>query len=349
MMTEKQNTRVATEFAFVISAVIAILFFGKECSSGALRGIYFCAEVLVPSIFPFMVIAIFAAECGLSRQLGKITGGLCRKLFGVSGNLAAVLIMSMIGGYPVGARGIAALKKSGAISEDDAVRASYFAVGAGPGFLIVFVGQNLLSSVQTGVCILVSQILSIIILGIANKKFFGKTENYNSDIELKSKPLPFASALTEAVIEATYGMIDMCGMVVLFSAIIGLTEKFFGSANIYICILAEVTTASKLLADSGNILLLAFAVGFGGLCVHFQIFTALKSIEINKGLFFLYRIIQGVITALLTMLFIKIFNISLPVFSSISAPPELSLSTNAVGSAMLLLCGAGFIYTIKKL
>ena len=91
-------------------------------------------------------------------------------------------------------------------------------------------------------------------------------------------------------------MINMCGMVILFSAILGVIGyllKDYGNMFLYSEILLEVTNASTDTAENGNILLLAFATGFGGVCVHFQVFQALGEIEINKGIFFLYRIIQG--------------------------------------------------------
>lgn len=347
-MNKIRNKQVIAEFIFAALFIIVVLLWGKECSKGALKGIYFCAEVLVPSIFPFMVISVFIAESGLSEKLGKISGKLCAKIFGVSGNLAAVIIMSMIGGYPVGARGIAALAENGTISREDAVKASYFAVGAGPGFLITFVGVNLLSNMELGLCLLASQIISVIIIGILNKNIIVKKHSYNSYKELSEPPLPFTSSLTKAVTSSTYGIVEMCGMVVAFSAIIGIVEKLAGGAVVYLSIFLEVTAACNLLAENNSVILIAFAAGFGGLCVHFQIFAALKSIRINKGLFFIYRIIQGVLTALFTYLFIKIFNISLPVFSSVKAPLTLSLSSSAAGSALLIICAVSFIYSIKS-
>jgi len=349
MMINKRNKKAIAPFLFTVAAVVALIFWGKECSQGAKSGISLCLNVLIPSIFPFMVISVFAAESGLSEKLGKITGGLCKALFGVSGNLSAVIIMSMIGGYPVGARGIAALRKNGVISEKDAETAAYFAVGAGPGFLFTFVGSSLLSSPEIGACLMVAQVASVIILGFVNKIIFVRKTNYNSKKELYSNITPFSSALTKSVISASYGMFEMCGMVVVFSALMGITEKLLGDMNVYAAILFEVTAACGILSKQVDIRLIAFAVGFGGLCVHFQIFTALKDIKINKYLFFLFRIIQGGITALITSLLIKIFRISLPVFSSVGTLPELSLSTSLIGSVMLLLCAVGFIYSIKRI
>lgn len=349
MMNKSRNKKSAIVLMCAAVAVAAVIIMGKECSQGALNGIVFCLNVLVPSIFPFMTIAMFIAESGLSKKAGKITSAICKKLFGVSGNLSAVIILSLIGGYPVGARGISALRNNGAISEYDAVKASYFAVGAGPGFLITFVGSNLLSSKETGLCIFFAQIISVIILGFVNKLVFAGRNTYNSYKENNAAPLPFSSAVTKAVTSSTYAVLEMCGMVVVFSAIIAIFEKLFPDANTYISVLLEVTTACNTLAQSNNIPVIAFAAGFGGICVHFQIFTALKNIGVNKALFFLYRIMQGIITALFSVLFIKAFRISLPVFSSIGTMPELSLSTSAAGSVMLILCGAGFIYSIKRL
>lgn len=348
-MNKIRNKQAVAEFIFAVILITAVLLWGKECARGALNGIYFCAEVLVPSTFPFMIISVFIAESGLAEKIGKLSGNICPKVFGVSKNLSAVIIMSMIGGYPVGARGISALAENGKISRNDAVKASYFAVGAGPGFLITFVASSLLSCREIGFCLLTAQILSVIIIGILNKFIITENDGYNSFAELKRASVPFTAAITKSVISSAYGMLEMCGMVVAFSAVIGIAEKILADAVVYISIVLEVTTACNLLAEKNSVTAIAFATGFGGLCVHFQIFTALKNIKINKGLFFLYRIMQGLLTALFTFLFIKIFNLSLPVFSSVKTPLDLSLSTSAVGSALLILCAVSFIYSIKKL
>lgn len=347
MMIKKNKSVPLYSAAFAASAALLLLF-GKECCSGAVSGIKLCLEVLVPSIFPFTVLSVFTAESGLSEAMGRVTGKACGALFNVSGRLSAVMIMSMLGGYPVGARGIAALRKRGAISLIEAQKAAYIAVGAGPGFLINFVGSGLLRCREIGACMLIAQVISVIILGNLNRIVFRNSRDYNSDTQLKATVLPFSDALTESVISSTYAMLELSGTVIVFSALLGIIKALTGTVYKYISVLLEVTNACSLLAGDYSIALIAFAVGFGGLCVHFQVFTALKGIRLNIWLFFLYRIIQGIITALLTLLFIKIFNISLPVFSSFTQPPELALSTSAAGSVMLILCGLGFLFSIKK-
>ena len=336
--------------ALLAVMITVFLFFGKECTKGALKGLMFCGNVLIPSLFPFMVLSVFVVKSGISEYLEKFAGHVTVPLFGVSGKCGMTVLLSMIGGYPVGAKGIYSLYESKQISSEGAEKLAYFSVGAGPGFLITFVGTNLLNCPLIGVGILCSQILSIIILGFVNKYIFRSIKDNNSKSELKAEKLSFSQAVVGSTVSGIYSMINMCGMVVLFSAelgIIGYLLKDYSYPMLLSEIFLEVTTASTHIAESKNILLLAFATGFGGVCVHFQIFQALGDIKINKGLFFLYRIIQGLITCGFTYLFIKIFNIALPVYSSVQNS-QFALSSSLAGSVMLVICGLCFLYTLKK-
>ena len=341
MMFKTLHKKSLFSFLLTASAAAGLIFFGAECSQGALRGIYFCTNELVPPLFPFMALSIFTAKRGIS--LGKAFARLMKAVFGFSQPLTPVILLSMTGGYPVGAKGISALRESNAISRREAELAAYVLGGAGRGFLINFVGAERLGSREIGIIMLVSQICSIIILGIVNKLIFVR-KNYNSDTEIKSAPLPFFQALTEAVTGAAYGMLEMCAMVVAFSALLEVVRKPLG---VTAEILLEVTGACSTLSQSANVSAIAFAAGFGGICVHFQIFAALKGINIKKGLFFLYRIIQGLLTTGLTFVLLKAFDVSVPVFSSISQQPQLGLSVPLLGSVMLILCAAGFLYSVK--
>ncbi len=344
---------------FIIFISFILLIFSNESTKGALKGLMFCGEVLVPSLFPFMVISTFVVKCGLSAAIGKYIDPITKLLFGVSGNCGATILLSMIGGYPVGARGIYALYKNKEINENDAVKMSYFAVGAGPGFLVSFLGANLLGSLEIGFCLLEAQIISVIFIGLMNKYIFrkknkvkdNKKDIYNSNTETKNKPLSFTSAMVEATVDGTYGILEMCGMVVIFSAVLGIINSLtFLPHNLYsyITILFEVTNACNILSRDNNILLIGFAVGFGGLSVHFQIFQALKDIKINQVTFFLFRIIQGLVTCVLTYFLIRIFNLTLPVYSSINSDVKFVLSSSMIGSSLLIITGLCFIYTTKK-
>lgn len=328
------------KFFIIISAALAVIY-SKEVSRGIYEGIFFCAEILVPSIFPFMVISALAVRSGFScKAVDKVFAA----FFGLSGKSALAVLIGAFGGYPVGASSIAALYKNKEISKNEAVRAAYIAVSAGPGFLISFVGVRLLNSFKAGIILFVSQILSLIILALLNKIIFGKID-YNS----KTEYYPAAkneNLLVKSVSSAVHSAIEMCAIVCIFSAGINLIEKHI-SKNFIVSIILEVTRACFKLSGNSNLVYIAFAVGFGGLCVHFQVFQALDELKINKVIFFVFRIIQGILTALFTYIFIKIFNISIPVFSSVKNI-TLDLSASALGSFLLIFTGICFLYSIKN-
>lgn len=62
------------------------------------------AETVVPSLFPFMTVASFLLRSGLGEAAGKPFDKVCEKLFRLPGVLAPVIIMSQIGGFPIGAK-----------------------------------------------------------------------------------------------------------------------------------------------------------------------------------------------------------------------------------------------------
>ncbi len=328
----------------IITLAAAAIFFSKEVSGGIYKGIYFCVEVLIPSLFPFMVISTLSAKSNL-RFKGKIFNKTANILFGLSGETLFSVILGVFGGYPVGARSIGALYKQGKISISEAEKASYIALGAGPGFLITFVGIKLLNNIEIGIILLISQICSVFFLGILNKFIFLKKDN-NSYKE-NSRPVKHSGNLfIESVTDAVYSAMEMCAIVCVFSAFLSVIEKYIQSD--YVSVFTEVTTACNKLSSGVNIPAIAFAVGFGGVCVHFQVFQALGNIKINKLLYFFYRILQGVITALITTALIKIFDITIPVFSSVKGNLTLGLSTSVIGSCLLVLTGICFIFSIQE-
>ncbi len=328
----------------ITALAIAAIIFSKEVSSGIYKGIYFCVEILIPSLFPFMVISTLSAKSNL-RFKGKIFNKTANILFGLSGETLFSVILGIFGGYPVGARSIGALYKQGKISLNEAEKASYIALGAGPGFLITFVGIKLLNNIEIGIILLISQICSVFLLGILNKFIFRKKDN-NSFKEDNYAVKHSGNIFIESVTDAVYSAMEMCAIVCVFSAFLSVIEKYIHSD--YVSVFTEVTTACNKLSPGANLPAIAFAVGFGGLCVHFQVFQALGNIKINKLLYFLYRIMQGVITSVITTVLIKIFDITIPVFSSVKGGFSLGLSTSVTGSCLLVLTGICFIFSIQE-
>ncbi|MBQ2212344.1 MAG: hypothetical protein II410_05580, partial [Ruminococcus sp.] len=206
--------RISTRrFGAIGAAVTAALCFAlmiivpEGCKKGAAEGLNLCLGVLVPSLFPFM------AAAGLAVKLG-----LCR--FG--GNrfpLIPVMLLSLIGGYPVGAKAAAEMYRSGQLSESQAKTAAYCLVCAGPGFLLGFVG-SIYGDETVGLIIYTAQAASVVLLTVGANILF--RNNKSPAAAVRFTPLPFGTALVEAAHGAAVSMVSIGGLAVLFGAFGGI-------------------------------------------------------------------------------------------------------------------------------
>ena len=329
---------------------IVALRFSGECSKGAENGIRLCLSTLVPSLFPFMVLASYITESGLAKKIGRHLSWLTKPLFGLNGSFASAIILSLVGGYPVGAKSINSLYKKGVASESDCKKASLFLVCSGPGFLINFVGTQIYVSEKIGLILFGSQCISVFIIGFVLKFVYRNKSNNNSNNEILFDTSQKGDALVKSVLDGAKGMFAICAFVVLFSAFTEIFCSHITDENIQkpFLILTEVCGAVTAVSKDLPVEVVAFSAGFGGLCVHFQIFSALGDIKTNKLLFFFCRILQGLVTALFTHFGIKIFSVTTDVFSTATVENFSFFGGTAISGAALLFTALCFIYSLKN-
>ncbi len=329
---------------------IAALLFSKECSKGAENGIRLCLATLVPSLFPFMVLASYITESGIAEKIGKHLSWITKPLFGLDGSFASAIILSLVGGYPVGAKSINSLYGKGVASESECKRASLFLVCSGPGFLINFVGTQIYGSEKIGLILFGSQCVSVFIIGFVLKFVYRNKSDNNSELEISINTPQKGDALVKSVLDGVKGMFAICAFVVLFSAFTEIFCSHITDKNIQppFLILTEICGAITEVSKDLPIEVVAFSAGFGGLCVHFQIFSALGDIKVNKLLFFFCRILQGFITALFTHFGIKIFTVTADVFSTATVENFDFFGGTAISGAALLFTALCFIYSLKN-
>ncbi len=322
------------------------LVWSQGCKKGVEEALGLFLSVLVPSLFPFMALSALCVRTGLCARLGRRLERPTRLLFGLNGVFAPVLLLALTGGYPVGARAIAQLYEAGQIREKEAMHAALFCVCAGPGFVLSYIG-GLYGNQAVGTVMLTAQVLAVILSGVGLKFLL---KNYHiSDKEIRAPALPFSTSLVMASKEAAGGMAGIGAMVLLFGAFNGMLTDWLPSEEWRAMILPwlEICTGVTLLIPHGSAELCAFAVGFGGLCVHFQIFAALGRLRVNKALFFSMRIIQGFLTALFTHIGMKLLPAQ-AVFSTATISQAGFSGGSIISGAALMTVAVVFLFTFKK-
>ena len=334
-----------------LAMCIAAVVFSRECAAGIKRGIELSLSQLVPSLFFIIILADFAVKSGILNTGGKIFSRVAGLLFGVSSYGLWAILLSTVGGYPVGARLAASMYEEGKISADEAKFLANFCVCAGPGFLINFTGEFLLGDKAAGFILFVCQALSVLILGILSKVIFRRrAPKY---VYRKTEKNPLGEALVSSVNSGTKVIVGICATVTAFSGFLGLIEAIAESGGPKMLVpvltaLLEVTTACRELASQISLPALGFITGFGGFCVHFQIFGILSKVGVSKPKFLLYRLIQGIITTLLILAAGYIFPQTVEVFSTLDSPPEPSGAATLIGGAALLFTSLLFIFTVWR-
>lgn len=299
-------------FLSVAILIILIILFPDVSSAGVSRGLVISANVIIPSLFPYMVCVLMFIKSGFyikNRYFNKMIF----VLFGHNFDMFFVFLLSMLGGYPVGAKLINQLYSQKNIDKKSADIMLMYCVNAGPAFIISAIGGGVFLSYKAGCVLLVSHIMSSLIIAMFFAPKLKKYTNNKAKIVLSDKSI--SENFVISVSDASTSIIQICSFVILFSAINAYIEYLFGNIPIIknIAFLTEVTSA---VTKTNNIFLVSFLLGFAGISIWCQIFTICAKCKVNFTLFAVGRILHGILSSALTYLIIKIFKITVSVFNN---------------------------------
>lgn len=323
----------------------ALLRYASDVAEGVRIGLQNCAGLLIPSLFPFMILAAVIGATRAGQGLSYGVSCLLYPLTGLPKQISAAFLMSFLGGFPVGAQMLSRQLENGEIDEQTASRGLCCCVNAGPSFLIGTIGAML--NPTAGILLLAAQVLSS--LCIAAIQFRG----YKNASTLPVFQ-PKQNVLVESVRGAASGMFGICAFVTAFSALSALLRSsgiFFLICNIlgrFFPNLGEpfFTAAASGILEVTNgciaaaslpqgFLLIAFLVSFSSLSIIFQVKSCFPY-PIPFGRFYLSRLLHGLFTTSFAFLGQRIFPQALEV-SAVWGKPVLSAQPNTVISTACLL------------
>ena len=113
----KKTTGLPVVLCVAVAAVCALAF--PDCvAEGARQGLRMCANVLVPSLFPFLFIGAFAAASPACGRVMRVFSPVAVRLFRLPPEAAPALVLGFVGGYPVGCATAAQLHEQGKINSE---------------------------------------------------------------------------------------------------------------------------------------------------------------------------------------------------------------------------------------
>lgn len=299
----------------ILFCVFMMFRFPNAVKEGVGEGISICLYTIIPSLFPFMVLSTYIVKSNILYPLYRFISKPVKFLFRQPATSVSVIIMSMIGGFPIGIKMTNDLYIKGHITKEQAHRLCLFCMNAGPAFVITAVGTNMLKSQKAGIIIYSSLCISAFFSGVISS--FIADKNGNTVRINNEKPLQL-SALSASVTDGVQCIFGICAWVILFSSVTKCIDIFNLPEKVYLCItsLCEVTKGCSLTAGVLPIPFITGIIGFGGICVHCQVLEYLKNMEMKYHYFFLSRLLNGFMSGIITYMLLLFFPVEINVFSN---------------------------------
>lgn len=272
------------------------------------RALSLCASALIPSLFPFMVLAEILVACGFGTLFGQKLGRPVAALFGVSRESASALCLGALCGFPVGARMALSLYDGGRIDKYECERLLGLSSFPSVAFLFSTVGGTLYQSPRFGLLLWLSCLASSVAVGAVTRKK-GASPKVAPTYSLP--PLD-AKIFTAAIAKATAAMLSITAYVVFFAAVIGTLAQVLASfalpdvfRSLLFCFFelsSGVNAAATLESHALSVLLCALAVGWSGLSIHCQLLTICDGRDLSFRFYFRARAVEAILCAAIAMI-----------------------------------------------
>ena len=326
-----------------VGITVLLLRYPAAAATGINRGLSICTSVIIPTLYPFMLLAAWLTDSPLCRQPGRLSTAVTGWLFGLPGCCGPAILLSMVGGYPAGALAVARLREQGLLTDKQVAQMTSFCVSGGPGFIISTVGAGLMGSTRAGVLLYISHISISLLIGIG----LGHSRSIcpTTVVPVLSPPRPLA----RMVADTCAALLTMSGFVMLSSTALSLWEAVGLSralqsllgwqpahSSALLAAVLEVSCGCIALSGTGTLapLWLSLCLSWGGLSVQGQLAAVLKPYPILTPAFWKWRLLHGAASGALSLLLFRLFPVRLP--SGINNTVPLPFSVSAAASFMLL-------------
>ncbi len=314
-------------YLFVLYITVSMIIYPAESINYAKDGLLICHDIIIPSLFPFFVCAGLLTASGMARTLAKFASPVMRPLFNINGSGALALVLGIISGYPLGAVTACNLYESGYLSKTEAERLLAFCNNSGPLFILGSVGVSIYASTQIGVALYISHILASLLVGIIFR-FYKKDSHVAPKYDVNQPDLSFSEVFSDVLTRSLNSILMVSGAIIFFSVVGGILQEHIlenSKFSAFLLGLLELTGGTNLISRTdfsmiSKLTLSAFTIGFAGLCVHLQVMAIAKKQYLSIVPYIIGKCFHGIIAAVFTYLYVKLFFKSEIVFNSTASP-----------------------------
>lgn len=328
MPTLTKKARKILPLSLIICFFILCLVINPErYIESVFSGMLLFAKNVAPALFPFFFFTKILTGIGAASALGRALKRPIARLYNAPGESGYILVMSLISGYPIGAKLISDFYENGNFSEANCKKVSSFTSTSGPLFVVGTVGTLMFSSPKAGYVLFVCHALGALVNGLLYR-------GRKSEIALSAMPTRQSDdkLLNNSITSSILSVLIVGGYIAIFSMIIdiavdakivdalafviskplswvGLPTEIAAPSIIS---MIEITRGCQAFAQCGASIktILPFAAGllsFGGLSITLQSLTFLKNCKMKTSFYFLTKFTQAVVTFIIALGIVEIF------------------------------------------
>lgn len=321
----------------LLCGAATLVIYPQEAIAAMSSGLSLCGNVIIPALFPFLVLSSLVVELGMSRYLGRLLEPVMFPLFRINGTCSTALALGFLGGYPVGAQTAIRLYQSGQCSRTEAERLLAFCNNCGPAFILGVVGAGVFGSSNAGILLYLAHIAASLLVGFLFRWYKPRETPLHSatqHADIQAVRLP--QAFTKSIIGALQSSLNICSFILFFAvalemlSITGVMDFLSGiltllltpagfdnqSARQLLIGLLEMSSGVSSLtykSSSSQLPIAAFILGWAGLSVHCQVMAFLSGSGLSLRTYLAGKFLHGIFSAALMSLLSRIVPLEFPV------------------------------------
>lgn len=290
--------KITSAAAFLLLVLFAAVFLSSPARFGqsVLNGLMLWLTAIVPTALPLLVVLSLMVRSPAFLSLTRRLSPFAEKLFRIPGAGAGAMLLSLLSGYPAGARTVAELASEGRLQKGDVFCTTCLASTSGPAFCLG-AAAAMFGSPAAGMVLFGSHLLAVWSAGFLLPRLT------RHKAEPAPPPLPKArEPFSALLISAVQAVLSVGALIALFfclkEMLFSILPPLSGYGEGILSGLLEVTAGVSALAKLKTPLSLALAaaeVSFGGLCVNAQQLSFLTGTGVKMLPFLLVKCAHGLL------------------------------------------------------
>ncbi|MGC4019758.1 MAG: transporter [Muricomes sp.] len=285
----------------------------KAVFNGASEGLLLWFQIILPTLFPFIIITNLLVYTDSIHYISKVFGKILCQIFQVSQNGSFAVIVGFLCGYPMGAKVTADLMTSGYITESEGKYLLSFCNNTSPVFILNFIVWKTLSKEDLLLPSLFILLGVPMLLSFVFRRFYLKGEKRFYDLKKNGqdrKNWNFRIVDT-CIMDSFETITKVGGYIILFSVIISLVKSSPWQPGLFQIFLPslEVTTGIALIGNTHIPFTLQYMfimglTAFGGLCAVAQTQCMIQKTSLSIVPYITEKLVTAAVTSLAAFLYL---------------------------------------------